>query len=170
MMNDYKYNFYRKLSLVVKSLLFVIAMLSLSPALLAQVVIEEVQPLSFGKLAIIKNDNPYVFSISHLGEQRIDAPFKVIEKPTVGIFRVSGLPVNSHINVNVITYNSKLNPATSSPELLDFAINGFDDPIRSDAGGEALLRVGGKITTSGAGTVNFSQNTHSATLRISVEI
>lgn len=144
-------------------------MVSVAPsAPWAQIVIEEVQPLTLGKVAIIKNDKPYVYSISHMGEKRIDAAFKVIEPAEVGLFRVAGLPASSHINTEVSTTNTFFNTASPPPELLAFEINGYDDPIRTDPAGEAILRVGGKLTTSGSGSLAFSDSQQTANIKVTI--
>lgn len=117
--------------------------------------ITEVEPLEFGKIAIIDNDNHEYVSISHIGVVSTSNSVLVIERPKVGEFLFSNLPTYQRLNLSARPIQATSNSVQYSSE--QFRLTDIDLPaaIDTDANGEAMVQVGGTLSTSGSGSTRY---------------
>lgn len=147
-------------------LICLVILLLLSNAASAQIV-EDV-PISFGTVAVVNNDSSGSLSVDIFGNLSVDSNFRVITPGNFGVFSISGLPANSSLPVEISVTNPSMNPGRAFNETFVFSVNSFDQTARADARGEATIRVGGTITTSGSGSRNFEQASYESQIRITI--
>jgi hypothetical protein len=130
-------------------------------------IVEEI-PISFGTIALVHNDSVGSLSIDIFDNLSVDNNFRVITPGNFGVFNISGLPANSALPVQVNITNSTMNPGRAFDESFTFSVSSYDQTARADASGNATIRVGGTITTSGTGNRNFEQATYESQIRITI--
>lgn len=146
--------------------LIYLLLFTLSANCLSQIV-EEI-PISFGTIALVNNDTQGSLSIDIFGNVSVDSNFRVITPGNFGVFQVSGLPANSSLAVDVSVTNPSMNPGRAFVETFVFSVTSFDALARANASGDATVRVGGTITTSGSGSRNFEQASYESQIRVTI--
>lgn len=135
---------------------------------LARAEIEVVQQLSFGTIALLKNDQVYRLSIDRQGDINYDSPYRLLDNPKRALFRVTNLVPNRSVFV-IATIDSgtmrsaELNTGTFTIESLDVTAIQFSDEF-----GELLIPVGAIIASSGDNNMIFGSGVLRG--RISLEI
>jgi len=130
-------------------------------------IVEDI-PISFGTIAVVHNDTVGSLAIDIFDNLSVDNNFRVITPGNFGVFTVSGLPSNSSLPVEISVTNPTMNPSRAFDESFIFSVSSFDQTARADASGNASIRVGGTITTSGTGNRNFEQATYASQIRITI--
>jgi hypothetical protein len=129
-----------------------------------------VQPLTMGNIVIAANDTPQQITLDEFGTFQFSSGFRIISRGQIGIYRLTDLPPSSTINIIVNVVNTQMTSDTPSMESFDFEIIRQKETVLSDADGEAELRFGGRITTSGSGSVVFTDTDFTSRIRIIINI
>jgi hypothetical protein len=129
-----------------------------------------VQPLTMGNIVIAANDTPQQITLDEFGTFQASSGFRIISRGQIGIYRLTDLPPSSTINIIVNVVNTQMTSDTPSMESFDFEIIRQKETVLSDADGEAELRFGGRITTSGSGSVIFTDTDFTSRIRIIINI
>ncbi|ASJ75936.1 DUF4402 domain-containing protein [Granulosicoccus antarcticus] len=123
---------------------------TMTSSALAQPLIEELQNLRFGKLAISANDTVSQFTFSRTGNNiNIEGQFVLIEKGLPGLFQFSGFPPTTRLNVS-------LDSTTLTAETIGIteplSVDNYDFPqVTTDSEGNAELSLGARLGTTGNG-------------------
>ena len=129
----------------------------------AYAAITQEQPLSFGSFAIGKNDAVSTLKIPHAGGIPT-ATYKMfpLTRGQPGIFRLTAYPAFSPLMINITDFQLSLG---ASPLLYveDFTF----EPVNTNAAGEAILKIGATLKTSGLGG-NYGDGGYSGTMNITV--
>ena len=127
-----------------------------------------VQPLTMGNIVIAANDTPQQITLDEFGTFQATPGFRIISRGQIGIYRLTELPPSSTVNIIVNVVNTQMTSGTPSMETFDFEIVRQKETVLSDADGEAELRFGGRITTSGS--VIFTDTDFTSQIRIIINI
>ena len=127
----------------------IFATLKSTPAF-SQPLIEELQRLDFGILAVSDNSSVSRFTLPKTGSiRRIEGQFALISAGSPGRFRFTNFPPRTILTVSLNT-TSLTTGVNNFPE--PFIVDAFDfDDITTDANGEAELSLGARLNTSGSG-------------------
>ncbi len=110
-----------------------------------------VQALDMGHIVVANNDTPQEIILNDFNVYQADPGFRIIERGQIGIYMLTDLPPSSTVNVTINVVNTLMDGDSNSLEAFDFEIVRQEETVLSDENGEAELRFGGKITTSGSG-------------------
>lgn len=131
-------------------LFFLFATLNSNTAL-SQPLIEELQQMSFGTLAVPSNSSVSRFTVPQTGRNlSIEGQFIFIATASPGRYRFSGFPAVTRLNVS-LEITTLTTGASNFPEPLTVDAYDFDN-ISTDENGDAELSLGARLTTSGNGT------------------
>ena len=147
----------------VLALLFCIAA---STAAVSAPLIEEQQPLNFGKLAIANNTTISRFTYPRTGFNiNIQGSFVRISSGSPGRYRFSDFPAYTTLNVSLNTTTLTAN-GSGIPEPL--SVDNYDfGTLVTDALGEAELMLGARLNTSGnSGSYGDAPYSGSTVLRV----
>ncbi len=128
--------------------------------------IEELQRLNFGTLALADNTSTSSFTYPRTGYNiNIQGSFVLISNGSPGRYRFSGFPAHSTLTVSLTTTTLTANgsgiPEPLSVDNYDFAA------LTTDSQGVAELSLGARLSTSGnGGTYGDAPYSGSATLRV----
>lgn len=130
--------------------------------------ITEVQPLSFGRVAVANNSSVQQVSVSALGNITSSAGIRVITAGSPAIFLLSDFPGNLFINLSASIIQPGTNSGVVSGE--QFTLTGLDVAsfIATRPDGTATVPVGGTLQTSGSGSVNFADTDYTARLMLTI--
>ncbi|MGQ7846779.1 DUF4402 domain-containing protein [Granulosicoccus sp. 3-233] len=130
--------------------LSLLAGMTCSSAAPAQPLIEELQPLNFGTLAIASNTSISRFSLPRTGtNMSVEGQFALIAGGTPGRYRFTGFPANTALDVSL---NSAVLTAGSNGSLEPLTVTDYDlGDVTTDAQGEAELALGAILDTTGNG-------------------
>lgn len=131
---------YRKKSLA----LLLITLLSFAAGD-AQAAINELQPLNWGHAIVRQNNAQYGIVLQTNGSYIADPNFVIITPPQVGIYEVTGLPLNVPISV-MVSSGAITRPASAAFYYENFLV---DAPANSGPGTVTLI-LGGTFRTSGS--------------------
>ncbi|MBM6549636.1 DUF4402 domain-containing protein [Marinomonas ostreistagni] len=131
--------------------------------------ITEIEPLAFGRIAIIDNDSPEYISISHVGVVSTSGSILVIERPEVGEFLFSNLPAYQRLNLSARPTQATSSSVQYSSE--QFRLTAIDLPsaIDTDGNGEARIQVGGTLSTSGSGSTRYIDTQYRIRYQITID-
>jgi len=127
--------------------------------------INTTQALSFGEAVLTDNTAQREIILSEDGSYSSDSQYLFVTLPQAGIYEVSGqtpLLAISSVTVSVIT-----NPNATGRQ---FTIDNFDidHPAAIDGAGEAIIRVGARLRSSGNGTTYPASTTFNGSLQLTV--
>ncbi|MGQ8367401.1 DUF4402 domain-containing protein [Glaciecola sp. 1036] len=128
----------------------------------------EVTPLSFGSVAVLDNSSVGHIEVDSLGNISISTNFAVLEPPQYGEFRLVDYPVNANLFVTGGIVQAQTTSDAFSPEQFTLTAVNTVSVINIGSDGTALLRVGGRLETSGSGSLVFGDTTYSCRLVITV--
>lgn len=128
--------------------------------------VQEIRPLSFGKVVVLDNNTSGRIIIDQLGNVQLTEHFAIIEPPEYGIVRLTGFPPNAQLNVNAIILQSQMSASVFSPEQFTLVDINTIPLININSDGTDELRFGGEIVTSGSGSRNFVDAKYSSTISI----
>jgi hypothetical protein len=134
----------------------------------AQAQVVEQQALNFGTVVLVHNDSEGSLTVDIFGNISLDNNFRIVTPGNHAIFGVSGLPANSSLPVTVSVTNPTMNPRQVFDESFVLSITSYDQQARTDEFGDATIRVGGTITTSGSSNLNFAQATYESQIRVTI--
>jgi hypothetical protein len=129
-----------------------------------------VQQFNIGNIVVADNGTPQTITLDQFGTFQATPGFRIISKGQIGIYRLTNLPPSSTVNITVNVVNTPMRSDRPSLETFDFEIVRQEETVLSDADGEAELRFGGRITTSGSGLVLFTDTDYTSQIRIIVNI
>lgn len=124
--------------------------------------LEETQPLSFGTLVVLDNSTSGSVEIDEVGNVSISNHFATIESPQYGVVQLSGFPPNAELFITPIIMQSQLSADIVSPEQFTLSSINTVSSVVINSDGTDEIRVGGEITTSGSGSMNFADADFSA--------
>lgn len=131
-------------------LLTIIVWMAVQNNAVAQPLIEELQPLNFGTLAIAANTSVSRFTYPRTGNGiSIEGQFVLIARGTPGRYSLSGFPGYTALSISLSTA-TLMTGFSGIPEQLTADNYDFAE-ITTDALGEAELSLGGRLGTSGTG-------------------
>lgn len=123
-----------------------------------------IEPLDFGTFALKDNKGRYTIVLApddaytHSDEIVIGNP-----EPQRGEYLLEGLPPDTLLDIT-ITDAALRKPGNPDFTISDYTIN---DPLTTDASGNATLYIGATLTTSGTGAYNYTGR-YTGTFNISV--
>lgn len=129
-----------------------------------------VQQFNIGNIVVADNDAPQTVTLDQFGTFQATSGFRVISRGQIGIYRLTDLPPSSTINITVNVVNTPMTSDIPSLETFDFEIVRQEETVLSDADGEAELRFGGRITTSGSGSIMFTDTDFTSQIRIIINL
>jgi hypothetical protein len=133
---------------------------------LAHADIFEIQALDFGTIAVTDNSSAESLTIDKFGNTIVSSKLLVVSPPTSGRFLIDNLAPNTGISISMSHNASTMTPLISSQEFFTFSLTDYSDYLVADANGEAELLIGGTITTSGSGSLNFAQTDYRINYRV----
>ncbi len=122
-----------------------------SPQASAQT-ITTTQNLNFGEGVVTDNDAQHVIMLQFDGTLTNDPEFLFVTVPQEGIYQLAGTAPLTAISSVVVTVDQQvLGPGQ------DFTIDNFDidAPATTDGSGEATIRIGARLRTSGT-SINYT--------------
>lgn len=131
--------------------------------------IEQLQALSFGKLVVLTNAEPELFRIDKEGDVSYSDAYRVIEPPERASFRIFNLPANTPITVSTLILQPALFSPSPNLERFTFAELDHFGLVTTDELGEVTIWVGGAISTSGEGSINFGDFPLAANYRFTID-
>ena len=139
----------RPIKCVLSSLSLIVSILWANIAA-AQPLIEELQRLNFGTLAISDNSSVSRLTFPRTGRNiAIEGNFALIIAGSPGQYRFSGFPASTSLDIS-LDVTSLTTGASGFPESLTVDSYDFDD-VTTDSQGEAELFLGARLNTSGNG-------------------
>ncbi|MFK7858784.1 MAG: DUF4402 domain-containing protein [Granulosicoccus sp.] len=133
----------------------------------SQPLIEELQRLNFGTLAVPDNSSVSRFTYPHTDRNLIfEGQLVLISRGTPGRYRFTDFPAFTSLSVTVTT-TSLTTGVSSFPESMTVDSFLFDQ-LTTDAQGEAELSLGGRLSTSGSGNA-YVDAPYSGTTTLRVE-
>jgi hypothetical protein len=126
----------------------------------------DVQPLNFGTIAVINNSAAASFTIDKFGNTTVSPQLRIVSPPSPGRFLINNLAPNTGISISMSHNATTMTPLISSQEFFTFSLTDYSDYLVADANGEAELMIGGTITTSGSGSLNFAQTDYRINYRV----
>ena len=145
-------------------LILALAMLFVPVLLKAEIF--ELQALDFGTVAVVDNRTAGTLTIDKFGNTSVSSQLRVVSPPVPGRFLIDNLAPNTGISISLAHNANTMNPLVTSQEFFTFTLTDYSDYLVADANGEAELLVGGTITTSGSGSLNFAQTDYKINFRI----
>ena len=108
----------------------------------------ETQSLDFGEGLISDNSAQRAINLQANGAFTNDPEIFFVTTPQVGIYALTGATPLLPFNVGIVVDQQVIGPGE------DFTIDNFDidAPAATDGSGEATIRVGARLRTSGTGT------------------
>lgn len=117
---------------------------------LSQPIIEELQRLSFGTLAVSNNSSVSRFTLPQTGRNlRIEGQFAQISPVSPGRYKFTGFPAFTSLSVS-LDVATLTTGANNFPEPLTVDSYDFDN-ITTDTNGEAELPLGARLNSTGSG-------------------
>jgi len=126
----------------------------------------ELQALDFGTIAVTDNSSAASLTIDKFGNTTVSPHLLVVSQPIPGRFLIDNLAPNTGISISMSHNASTMTPLISSQEFFTFSLTDYSDYLVADANGEAELLIGGTITTSGSGSLNFAQTDYRINYRV----
>ena len=125
-----------------------------------------VQALDFGEAVVRRNDATYSMTVTDTGNLSADANFLHLTPVAEGIYRLTGAAANRPIVVGIIVDQQMIAPGEAM--IIDnFDINA---PATTDGSGEALIRVGARVSTDASGTPYSGNANFLAQMTLSITI
>jgi hypothetical protein len=123
--------------------------------------ITRVQPLSFGTFALKNNSAVHTLRVSRTNVVTSDPAFIVIVAPTRGEYNLAGFPASTAFTVSI--------PDESFGAGATFTLDQFTPGVglSFDSAGEANLRFGATLSTSGSGTM-YTEGANDGTIDITI--
>nr|WP_241664413.1 DUF4402 domain-containing protein [Ningiella ruwaisensis] len=119
--------------------------------------ITELQSLNFGTIALVDNSSVGDIIVDKFGNVTSTSHFRVVIPPQPAHFLIDGLAPNTGVSIAISHSATQMSPLTSSPETLTFSLIESAEYVVADANGEAEIKIGAKLSTSGNGSLNFAQ-------------
>lgn len=129
--------------------------------------LNELDPFSFGKLAITRNDLTYNATLSRSGSYNLPPQIMMIEIGQPGRFLLSGYPQSTPLTFSVPITPLHATDGSVGPELL-FSQVSQQSPINTDQKGELLFSLGATLATNGNGTA-YPDGTYAGNAFLRVE-
>ena len=129
----------------------------------AAAALAEVQPLSFGTFAIVNNLTVSTLAVPYSGSNPVPS-IKIypLVRAQPGHYQITGLPAFQPLTITI--NNFVLSVGGAEP----FNVNTFTFPaLITDTNGEALLKVGATLNTTGSGT-EYADATYTGSINITV--
>lgn len=146
----------------------VFVILSLLFSFYAESTVVPVQHVEMGTFAIAGNSVSSSVVIDRFGNVTVGGEFREIIRGSPGIYRVEDLTPNVTYQVSINVVNTTMNPGQASLEYFDFDIPDFDETVLTDDNGDGVIRVGGRITKSGSGGMDFANASYVSNIVVSV--
>ena len=115
--------------------------------------IEIVRQIDFGEVIVKNNDSVHEINVSHFGGYSADPAFIFLSTPLSGIYRLRGATPGQTISNVTITVTQQVTTGGQQFNIDNFDI---DYPSIVDGSGEALIRVGARLRTSGNGLMYYN--------------
>jgi hypothetical protein len=96
----------------------------------------------------------------------VSPQLRIISPPTAGRLLIDGLAPNTGISVSLSHGATQMTPLITSQEFFSFTLNNYSDYLVADENGEAEIRIGATISTSGNGSLNFAQTDYQINYQI----
>jgi hypothetical protein len=130
------------------------AVLLLLPAV-ARTEVQQIQPLSFGKIAIASNSSVSTTTVRRNGSQSSTHKIFIVQKGQPASIQLADFPIFTTIHLSAITPVTSSMPYGGSEQ---FTLTALDMPesIKTDNSGRANFYIGGTIATSGMGGSYFN--------------
>lgn len=133
----------------------------------AAVVLDQLEPIDFGTLAIGKNDTPYILSLSPNGNYSFSTSYFIVSLGRPGRFRLKGLPAYQPVRFELAD-DVLARPGNIGPYLTvtDLPLTGYT----TNQAGELEFRLGARLRTDGQGN-SYPDSTYTgrAFLRVTID-
>lgn len=127
--------------------------------------ISETQALSWGELVLTDNNAQHEIVIATDGNYTNDPEYLFVTEPDVGIYLLTGELPNRPIASVTVTVLTQMQGGGQQFTMDNFTVQ---HPAQTDATGQALITVGGRLRSSGTGTPYNTSTAFSASLELSV--
>ncbi|TPE54518.1 DUF4402 domain-containing protein [Maribrevibacterium harenarium] len=156
----------RSTTLGVLSLILICTATFLSDVVKAD--ITEVTPLSFGTIAVTRNQSVEYVAIDYNGNVSRSSGIHVISAPQVGEYTLSNYPANQLVFLSATSVQATSNSVMISPEQFRLTATSIPNSLTTDGSGNGSFYVGGTLSTSGSGSTVFVDTTYRINYLISV--
>jgi hypothetical protein len=131
-------------------------------------VIQQLQPLSFGTIAIVNNSQAGTLTIDRFGNVTSNTNFRIVLPPQEAVFQLYNLAPNTGVSITLSHSSNQLRPVGTSGEYLEFTLTDYSRYLVVERDGTVEFRVGGTVSTTGSGSLNYAQAEHSIVYRINL--
>jgi hypothetical protein len=138
------------------------------PAVCLNAEITTIQSLNFGTIVVTNNNFQSSVIIDPVGNVQIIGGIAVIESGNHAVYQLSDLPPNTVITPNIQVINSQMIANISSEETFRLTLLPNQNTLISDSNGSATLTLGGRIDSSGNGSIRFSDTDYESTIQITI--
>lgn len=128
----------------------------------------EERPINMGTIVVVDNSTVQSLTVDLFGNVIASTGLRIIERGEPGSYVATSLIPNVTYNISVSVQNSTMNPGVASQEYFTFDIPSYDEQVLSDNNGDATIRVGGRIRTSGSGGQGFTDASYVSTVRVTI--
>ncbi len=132
--------------------------------------ITPIQSLNFGTIAVTNNSFVSSITIAPNGNVQVVGGIAILSAGNHAVYEISDFPNNRTLNVDVTVINTEMLSQTASEETFSFSVLTNSDTIVTDNNGMAMLAIGGRIETSGNGSIRFSDTAFESTIQITVDL
>lgn len=128
--------------------------------------ITRVQPISFGMFVIKNNASAHNIQVSRTNSVTADSAFALFTNPVRGEYDLSGFPASTPFTVSFFATPITVGGSGTGEA---FTLGSFTPGtgLSTDSSGDAQLRFGATLTTSGSG-INYSNGSYQGELDITV--
>lgn len=127
-----------------------------------------IQSLNFGKIVMTNNNFQASMIIDPVGNVQIIGGIAVLERGNHAVYELSNLPANTVLSPNVQVINSQMIANISSEETFRLTLLPNQNTLITDSTGSATLTVGGRIDSSGSGSIRFSDTDYESAIQITI--
>ncbi len=160
---------YRRRATLIKSVCLITFLMVSSVAKLAYAQqIIEIRPISFGTVVVLDNSTVGSINIDAIGNVNISNHFAIIAPPLYGEFQLLNYPVNANLFLSGGILQGQSSTPVFSPEQFTLTAVNVLGIVNIGNDGSAIIRAGGRLETSGSGSLSFGDTTYTSRIIITV--
>ena len=128
--------------------------------------IDQQQPLTFGTFALRNNNASHLLRVQRTGVVNADAAYVLFVPPERGQFILAGFPPSTELTFVFTNATLTLNGGGAGNS---FTVQDFTPPasLTTNASGNATLRFGASLYTSGSG-INYADGNYSGDSQLTI--
>lgn len=129
-----------------------------------------IQSLNFGTLVVTNNSFRASVIIDPAGNIQVIGGIAVIDAGNNAVYELSNLPPNTIVRPDFQVINSQMIGDINSEETFTLTLLPNQNTLISDTNGTAILTLGGRIDTSGSGSIRFTDTNYESTIQITINL